>query len=145
MITPEDQTERALQEWFENGQEGNIPADVALPDQEARKDLEAYHLLFRSLNEKPAAGPSYAFSANVTRKIQTKKEFITAFRGYLIFPLGLLVLLFISYIAAAYFRSSFAATAVDLVVRFRWQFFFGACCLTAVQYLDRQLVKKKFL
>ncbi|MET6997542.1 hypothetical protein [Chitinophaga defluvii] len=145
MNTSENQTERAMQEWLEKTLENELPADATAFNQEEQKELEAYRLLFRSLNEKPAVGPSYAFSANVLTKIQARKDYSVKLKWSFMLPLGILLVITVTYIAAAYFHSTFANAAISLVTQFRWQFIFGISCFLIIQYLDQQLVRKKIL
>lgn len=145
MNTPENQADKELQEWIEKQLGAGLPADAAASDQGEQPDLDAYRMLFTSLNDKPATGPSYAFSANIITKIQARKDYLTGFKWNFILPVGILLVMFITYIAAAYFHSSFARTVIDLALQFRWQLIFGTCCFFIIQYLDRQLVRKKVL
>jgi len=134
-----------MQEWLEKALKSESSLDTAAFNQEEQKELEAYQLLFKSLNDKPSEGPSYAFSANILTKIQARKDYRIKFKWNFILPLGILLVIAVTYMAAVYFHSTFAHTIISLVSQFKWQFIFGTSCFFIIQYLDQQLVRKKIL
>lgn len=140
MSTRKDQEEREIQEWIERGLT-DTPADAPSVHQE---DLAAYRALFEALKEEPATGLPYGFSAGVITRIRVRKDRLMDFRWNLILPFGLLFILVIIYLAALYIDSEYARTLVRLFLQFKWQIVFGIACFLVVQYLDQQLIKKKY-
>lgn len=106
-------------------------------------DEHAYGELFQALNEKPAIGPSYAFSKNVIRRLQTEKNYKSSYRLNLVLPACIAVIVAVLYFVAAGFNNTMAHTVISQLWQFKWYLLIGIAVFYTIQYMDSQLIRKK--
>lgn len=119
-----------LQQWLENNL--SLPEDPIL-----REKAEAYRMLFEILDDEPANGLPYDFTAKVSRRIQADEKRHTEFKYNL-----LAAVIFIMALAAACsLMTIFSPTLFATLLKFKWTIIIGPVIFMVIQYLDLKLVK----
>lgn len=136
---PGNDPDNRLQEWMDSNPGNNADAGF---DQ---ADLDAYKLLYQILEQQPPVELSASFAANVAVELERRHQKKLALRYSFIFPVAILLIVVIYYIASIYTKSIQSDHVVSLVWKFKWHISFGICCFIIIQFFDQLLVKRKHL
>jgi hypothetical protein len=121
-----------LQQWLSG--KPQLPADDQLG-----KDEKAYKALFEALDNEPAKGLPYDFSAKVTRHIQTEAKRSNDLKFNIIAALlfiGILAVLCLGF-------SAWNPKQAPELLKFKWVLLLFPIVFIAIQYFDQKLVRER--
>lgn len=105
------------------------------------KEIDAYTLVFETLNKKPQEGLSFSFSANVMAEIRKKKSYRINMMWYLFIPVLILAGFFISDRVFAYIELQYSDAFYILLSKYKWILASGFLFFVVIEICDQNLVK----
>ena len=105
-------------------------------------DMDAYKLVFHSLEKKPSGGLPYKFSSRVIAEIQAREILKSSFKKKLAGLAVLVAFSIISYFCISHFDEELSDSLLKIASTFKWPAAFGLIIYMLVEYLNERLAGK---